>query len=394
MFDEEQHQIQLTDIPLYAGYPPHISPDMPETLAQLPTLTKADLNKKFPMVWLTPTLKDAIAADAVEYATTSGTSGDRLQIVRDRDWWQSEYRRTYAVHPKLAQVVPGETRKAILTTSVCSSAVCWRDNPTYDQRLVGSTLYLNTAPDPNRWSADDVARIISEIDKWQPEYIDMHGGYGAILARKAATFGIAPPVHTPKVITVSYDFASASTRRQVDTFFGAKPYDLFGATEFGYAFVQTDDGFNPVQSHSVLELLPLEGRDDIRRLVITTTKNRYMPLVRYETGDLFAVDPDAPDRPTAIAGRLKDCATSDAGTPVTPLDVDRSLEATGTPPAQYQLSWSETQLRLRAVGPGQENGTWAAAISHLMGPKRPVNVENVAEIAPENSGKFAVIKHI
>jgi phenylacetate-CoA ligase len=394
MFDEKPQPLQLKEIPIYAGYPSDITLDTPDALARLPLLTKADLNGKFPMIWMTQTLKDAIAADMVEYASTSGTSGDRLQIVRDRDWWQSEYRRTYAMHPKLAQVDLGSTRKAILTTSVCSSAVCWRDNPTYDQRLVGTTLYLNTAPNPNRWSAGETARIISEIDRWKPEYIDMHGEYGAILARKAAVYGIDPPAHRPKVITVSYDFTSSSARRHVEAFFGARPYDLFGATEFGYAFVQTDDGFNQISSNSLIELLPLDGRDDLRRLVITTTKNRHMPLVRYETGDLFAVSPQAPDRPTAIAGRRKDCALSDTGTPITALDVDRALEATGMAPVQFQLLWNDADIRLHVVESEQDPSVWKAALATLMGGKRPVTIARVSEIAPEASGKFSPIKTI
>lgn len=394
MFDEKARSIQLEDIPVYAGYPAGIVLDAPEALASLPIMTKADLIGKFPMVWMTQALKDAIDADAVEYASTSGTSGNRLQIVRDRDWWLSEYRRTYMMHPKLASVDPATTPKAILTTSVCSSAVCWRDNPTYDQRIVGKTLHLNTAPDPNRWSASDVARIVTEIDRWKPTYIDMHGGYGAILARKAIEFEVAPPAHKPTVITVSYDFTSIDARRQIEAFFSAKTYDLFGATEFGYAFVQTDDGFKSITSSSVIELLPVEGRADLRRLVITTNKNRHMPLVRYENGDLFAVSLTDPDRPTAIAGRQKDCAISDAGTLVTPLDVDRALEATGTAPAQFQLRCSETEIRLLVVTAAQDLTSWAAAIRGLMGNKRPVSVEKVPEIAPEASGKFATIKHI
>ncbi|WP_103258042.1 hypothetical protein [Tabrizicola aquatica] len=395
MFDAKDMALRLNDIPVYSGYPAEIPLDDPQALASLPILTKAQLNGQFPMMWMTPALRAAIAADEVEYASTSGTSGDRLQIVRERNWWQSEYRRTYAVHPELALMDPAQTQKAVLTTSVCSSAVCWRDNPTYDQRIIGKTLHLNTAPDPNRWSAADVARIVDEIDRWQPAYLDMHGGYGAILARKAAAFGIAPPRHRPRVLTVSYDFASSAARRQVESFFGAKTHDLFGATEFGYAFVQTDDGFKPVADSSVIELLPVAGRPDLRRLVITTSKNRHMPLVRYETGDLLAVDADAPDRPIATAGRLKDCARDDDGGLVTPRDVDRALEATGAAPAQFQMRWNATSVELLAVSdPATDPAPWEQAVRGLMGNGRATTVRCVTEIAPEGSGKFAAIKHV
>jgi phenylacetate-CoA ligase len=395
MFDEKVMALRVHEIPVYVGYPAEIPLDNPQVLAALPILTKAQLNGQFPMIWMTPGLRAAIAADEVEYASTSGTSGDRLQIVRDRNWWHLEYRRTYAVHPLLAMMDPAQTQKAVLTTSVCSSAVCWRDNPTYDQRIIGRTLHLNTAPDPNRWSAADVAQIVAEIDRWQPDYLDMHGGYGSILARKATAFGIAAPRHRPRVITVSYDFASSAARRQVEAFFGTRTHDLFGATEFGYAFVETDDGFRPVVDSSAIELLPVAGRLDVKRLVITTSKNRHMPLVRYETGDLLIVDPDAPDRPIATAGRMKDCARDAAGGLVTPRDVDRALEATGAAPVQFQMRWNATAVELLVVADAAtDTSAWERAMRGLMGVACAASVRCVTEIAPEGSGKFAAIKHV
>lgn len=36
-----------------------------------------------------------------EYATTSGTTSDRMEIIRKPNWWYDEYKRTYSNDKKL-----------------------------------------------------------------------------------------------------------------------------------------------------------------------------------------------------------------------------------------------------------------------------------------------------
>jgi phenylacetate-CoA ligase len=385
----------LAAMPLYTGYPAGLALDHPDDLVRLPIIDKRHLSGQFPRAWMTEALKQAIAEDRVEYASTSGTSGEKLQIVRDRDWWLEEYARMYKHHPDLVQFRPGRDRKAILTTALCSSAVCWRTNPGYEDRILHATLYLNTARDPNRWTRAEVAQIVEEIERWQPEYIDCHAGYGAILARKATAFGIAPPRHAPRLLTMGYDFTPLAARQAVSAFFGAPAYEAYGATEFGYAYIETPDGLQPVRDSSIHELLPVETRPDLRRLVITTFKNRLMPLIRYDTGDLFEIEQDGGGRavPTVIAGRLKDSTRNDDGRILTPRDLDRLLSASGRPPADYQLLVGPARALLKLVD-APEPAPFLDAMRELLGPARQVSVENVSQIVPEASGKFARIKSL
>lgn len=40
----------------------------------------------------------------IEYATTSGTTSDRMEIVRKLNWWADEYVRTYSNDEKLKNI--------------------------------------------------------------------------------------------------------------------------------------------------------------------------------------------------------------------------------------------------------------------------------------------------
>jgi phenylacetate-CoA ligase len=384
------HASAVADVPLYSGLAR--APDDWIELAQFPVLERASLTGKFPSAWLSGRLIEAIERGAVEYASTSGSSGERLQLVRPPHWWLEEYRRTYAHHPRLRGFDPSAVRKAVLTTSVCSAQVCWRTNPSYVERQIGNTLYLNTTSDPNTWRRSDVERIVAELDEFQPYYLDVHAGYGAILARKAAQLGVAAPSHRPSVLTVSYDFATAASKVRCTEFFGAPAQELFGATEFGYLFMQTEHGLQTLSELAHLELVPLTGRPDIARLRVTSLKNDFMPLVRYAPGDLLEVRPDAAGKPRAyaLAGREKELTIDAHGRALTALDLDRALFAADSSLDQYQLHASGAELRLDVVCDGEPSATLRDALRAVYG--RDAELRAVQAIAPEPSGKFRLVR--
>ena len=63
----------------------------------------------------------------IEYATTSGTTSNRMEIIRPKGWWKEEYKRTYKNNPLLKEYLEKKYNKAIFTTAQCSNLMCFMD---------------------------------------------------------------------------------------------------------------------------------------------------------------------------------------------------------------------------------------------------------------------------
>jgi len=140
-------------------------------LKQLPELSKKEISKNFPDNWMTSQLKKAIDEENYEFMTTSGTTSERTQIIRPKNWWLGEDQRIYnhinSEFPQYERM----TSKAILTTAICSNTMCYKETPPYEKRIVNGILHLNYTDNPNKWSKNDIKRMIDEINKFKPQCI-------------------------------------------------------------------------------------------------------------------------------------------------------------------------------------------------------------------------------
>jgi phenylacetate-coenzyme A ligase PaaK-like adenylate-forming protein len=150
------------------------------------------------------------------------------------------------------------------------------------------------------------------------------------------------------------------------------------------------------------------GAGRLARVLATTIGRRWMPLVRFDQGDLLLLEDDpAPcpcgnvDGPVAkaVEGRVGDLTWTAGKKPVTPGAIDRALAPLSGVDgiAAWQVT-QEAEDRFRAaivVSPGAREDLAApasAALASLYGdgePKRvTVRVETVPAILPEASGKY------
>lgn len=97
--------------------------------------------------------------------------------------------------------------KAILTTAICSNMACYLETPSYEERIIHNTLFLNIHPDPNTWKKTDIERICYEIELFKPLYIDVDPIYLSILLNKISDYGINFQ-YTPQAISLSYEYCT------------------------------------------------------------------------------------------------------------------------------------------------------------------------------------------
>jgi phenylacetate-coenzyme A ligase PaaK-like adenylate-forming protein len=134
-------------------------------------------------------------------------------------------------------------------------------------------------------------------------------------------------------------------------------------------------------------------------VLVTTLGRAWMPLLRYDIGDVVRV---AESRDCAcgrkcdgpllerVEGRQSDCMEI-GGDTVTPLMLDDAIHESlgaGATIEQWQLAGDD----LLVVDPANDGSAAqaAAAVGAMLG--RPIRGERVAAIAPEASGKYRLVK--
>lgn len=83
--------------------------------------------KSFPNKWMSNKIKEAFMCENYESTYTSGSTSERMQIVRPKDWWKGEYKRTANYNKYLMQKEINNWKKLyLLLQYVQIWLVIWR----------------------------------------------------------------------------------------------------------------------------------------------------------------------------------------------------------------------------------------------------------------------------
>lgn len=392
----------IKTIPLYSSlYKDKIKTfNSDKDLNEYPILEKTHILNDFPNNWMTSKLQDGISNDLVETTTTSGTSGQRFQIFRKKGWWRDEYIRTYQWSSYLKDFRVGVSKKAILTTAICSNASCYLDFPTYEDRIMSNTntLYLNLSADPNDWSKSDVLQMMSELNDFQPEYLDADPIYLALFLKKFKEVQGEHTLYIPKIITLSYEFVTEYTKRFIQSHIDAPLINLYGSTEVGYIYIENEGKLTHCSDFSKVEFIPYCEKKGLYYLIVSSFKNEYMPFIRFKIGDLVKLKSSKTPEIEYICGREKDVVLNEIGDPIAPGEIDRSISHLKNNVLIYQLRISNKHIQFRYVSfddksllAYQENEI-KECILNLFGRSYQVQFKLERSISPEVSGKFSIVR--
>lgn len=361
-------------------------------------LKKADIVKNFPSNF-------GINNSGVqfEYATTSGTTSDRMQIIRKPNWWIDEYERTYSNHAKLKKYFDENIHKIIFTTAQCSNLVCFLERPPMKQRIINNTLYVNNTFNPWDWTEENIREISDEINYFKPYYMDADPVYLGIFLYLRKKYHIEAPLHTPEIITLSYEFVPSNMRKYIEKYFNTEVRNLYGTTEFGYAFLENAEGKMQICPDLLeVKLHPVEAEKNLYSLIISSTKNEYMPLINYYVGDMVIATKDEVETfadagvVTKMAGREKDLLWNQLS--VSMLD---DVVAGGSSNVMlyqfYFISDNLCHFNYLTFNGEELSGEEKEGIKSKMLEYRPelnLTFHHVSDITPEVSGKFSIIKRI
>ncbi len=388
---------QTTHVPFYARNDWALAiKQNPTALSKLPRLTKAELREHSPHNLL-PTqfnLSQLVAQGIVEEESTSGTSGASVQVVFGSRWWAEQEMRALRNNSFIRKILDEtpNARRAVLTTPGCSGVSCFARWLNYDQRIIGSTLYVNQSRIPFSIPDDKLVLMAVETKQWQPTFLDVDPVHGMWFALYCERHGIQFP--SLKFIISSYEFTSVLHRRIMERVFGVPVINLYGSSETGHLLIEQAVGeMVPSPETAFLELCNIDAQG-IGQLLVTTRTNPYLPLLRYEIGDLAEIIPNG----YRIHGRVRDALRRDDQSLISTHQVDQSFfDLSGV--AHYQVRQStdgNCEVLLLPEVPGESlndvKAVVAERLSHLTG--SPINIATVPLIPPEDSGKFRLTTRV
>jgi phenylacetate-coenzyme A ligase PaaK-like adenylate-forming protein len=399
----EETRRMVTEVPLYRVHPePPADPtEVDGWLARLPAVGKRELRRGFPKALLREhqDLRAAMRSEAVTLLATSGTTTDRLQVIWEWSWWDPQEREAMRLNAAIARsMARADYREAVLTTPACGAGTCHFGSQTLAERSIDGILFFNESADPTHWTERECERMLQEWCEFTPRGVEADPAYLAIIARAALRRGIALP--SPDFITLTYETTTRAMRRDIARAFAAPVFQLYGATEAGVLFMECENGLlHPNERHSHVDLVDLPGDDGLARVLVTTLGRAWMPLLRYDIGDVVCraeqrycpcgLTSDGPLL-ARVEGRHGDCVDV-GGATVTPLMLDDAIHAAlglRTTLEQWQLAGDS----LLVVDSGAADSARIAADAIGAVLERAIRAERVAAIAPEVSGKYRLVK--
>jgi len=399
----EETRRMVTEVPLYRDrpVPPGDPAQVDQWLKQVPPVGKRELRRGFPRSLLRENqdLNAAMRDERVTLLATSGTTADRLQVIWEWSWWDPQEREAMRLNARIAAAMSDASyREAVLTTPACGAGTCHFGSQTAAERSIDGILFFNESADPTHWTDRECERMLREWCEFAPRGVEADPAYLAIIARAALKRGVRLP--SPEFITLTYETTTQAMRRDIARAFDAPLFQLYGATEAGVLFMECEHGrLHPNEQHSHVDLVAVPG-SGLARVLVTTLGRAWMPLLRYDIGDVVRVAESRgcacglkSDGPLLerVEGRQSDCVEV-RGETVTPLMLDDAVHAELGAAATIE-QWQLAGDTLLVVDP--ESGTSAAraaaAVEAVL--RRRIRGERVAAVAPEASGKYRLVKH-
>jgi phenylacetate-CoA ligase len=393
------------DVPLYRERLASFVLDETVDLSCLPETTKRDIRHGFPeqVVADGVDLDALLASKSAFLNSTSGTSGERLEVISDArvPVLPNDYFTFFGI-PRELEV----TRAAVLTSPICAGFECHLGLATMEERTRGTMLTLNSSDDPLALSDAEVDAILEEISCFAPRAIFVNPWYASALVMAARRRGKSIP-QVPLVFS-TYQMITVRQRHLLAGAFGARVFSIYSATELGGYVSGTECAAGRLhvrEDHVHIDLAPIDhstthGSDGhgfapgVGRVLVTTLKNRIMPLVRYAVGDLAAFGTSCTcamgeEWPTLeLHGRLADFIVGPDSRRHSIATVDAHLGADA--PIFYRVVQHERN-RFRIEGIDDDARTLDAAVERLrgfLGPEADVVGECVTHMAPERSLKY------
>lgn len=384
-------------VPFYTRQPSLRAPEPSEPLETylpaLPLLTRDKLRPTLPKAWF-PADRDAkaeLAAGKIAIVE-SGIGDARARLLFDAAAHRRDELRALAIHPGARAMLERPIRDAVLSVPTRGTGSCGSGDPTYEERLEGTCLHLNSRQDPAFWTPPVMTRMLDELESHATDALFADPFYLATLADHARSVGRRLDVRG--FVATTRSRATLAHRAAFARVFDAsRIVDVYGSRAAGTLFVGAEDGtmhHAPWGSH--VELLAAKvatpGADRLALVVVTTLERDVQPLVRFVLGDMVSVaDGRSAISPVAsirsVEGRFDDAIVRPDGGLVTAGALDRAI---GPEPRGYQVVQTDPVSVEVEVVSGSPSSVRDAIAPLLAGMK--IEARSTTAIGIEPNGKY------
>lgn len=217
---------------------------------------------------------------------TSGSTGKSLAIAFPRYFHSSYLRRAYA------QLFPEACVPQGLHAHLCAPRIAAKEidlaADDWNSRIQNDDLYLMPPKMLHEWTAEDCRRIQHDLAGGKPQTLRADPFYLAAFLRWALRSGADIP-KIPIIIS-SYSPLTRNLRRVFANTFGAQMWDLFAMSECGPLYFDNGNAVIPWVEGVLYEGTTIGadiGGNEIFVGLVSSLRNPYYPLLRYQSGDLF-----------------------------------------------------------------------------------------------------------
>ncbi len=364
-----------------------------QVLREMPFLTKEELNDDIDSFLSS----DYAKADLIR-SSTGGSSGLPLTFYRDRRVQTIRRAQDYLFNAKLG-VFPGMkqawvwgARMDVFDLSSLKARVA--------NFLTGRAVYFY-AYDA---TPDKMDEFLRKLQQHQPAIIFAYPNMLASLAKRSAQTGLK--VSIPRAAVTAeplYDWQRELFRQA----FGAETFERYGSREIGTVASECDQhqGMHMFEPTYCFEVVDEDGQavpnGQMGELVVTDLYNYAMPLIRYRTGDMMAIEDDPCDcgctwrRIVAIGGRLVDMIVRPDGCKVEGLVIVNALHTSGIRARVQVVQTSPTSLVVKYLETNtiSENlrSAFRSRISNALSASIDVTYEPVKQLHHDPSGKYRYV---
>ncbi len=235
-----------------------------EDLKKLPLLTKEEVRRHYPG----KIIKPGTDTDKCHHSSTLGSTGKPLSFIFSPQayaYYLAESARIYTM-------------------------IGYRPwyRSCYIRYLPMQLLPVSRSRQTYIWSMQPVDKIIADLRMVKPDLIDAYASNMLEIARNVTVDDLR--YIRPRMITVNSEMSSAEEREYIAGVFGCPVYDEYSTEEtWGIAAQCRRHNYHIFTDSVWLEFLNEKGGDsapgEAGEIIITTTRNRAMPFIRYLVGD-------------------------------------------------------------------------------------------------------------
>jgi phenylacetate-CoA ligase len=397
----------LQKVPGYAAwrpYDPGPAASVDQRYAALPVLTKQELRDHFPYGFIQSgrDLHAGLAAGEIEYATTSGSTDDRVTLVFHASWWEDSERGAWQLNATARRVATGTHPEVVLASPRCVGPGYAEHPQPRARRTIGRHLYINEKINPATWTDDDVRRMADEFNACQPVVLEADPAYLAAFARRLSKARL--PFHQPALIFLTYSFPSRIYRRLIRRVFEAPMASSYGSTETGHVLMECEAGrLHQNTDHCRIDFEPWRveyGGPTLGRMLVSVFNNPWFSVLRFDVGDVAHVDEGGPCpcgrtgglTLTSIDGRIKDVTFTPDGRAVTVDHIDAALAAVPALCGWQLDADAPGRYRLRVLAErdaaAEVEATARTILQAVLGEGAHLVVAAADALEHETSGKF------